>query len=164
MVEFAREEAQELGDASVEPQHLLLGLLRGGDGPAWTALRGAGVHLEAVRQELSATRAKEAETDEHALPRGRPPVSPAARSSFEQSLREAVARSDEHLGVEHVLLALICDRDGAAAQTIGRLGVPLGRLHRQLERVIRNRSTVRDRTEARDSSTVRDRTEARDSH
>jgi ATP-dependent Clp protease ATP-binding subunit ClpA len=148
VVELAREAAQGLGDENVEPEHLLLGLLRSGDGPAWAALRRAGVRFEAVRQELSAARTKQADTDEHALPRGRPAISPAARSSFEQSLREAVARNDDHLGAEHLLLALICDRDGAPAQTIGRLGIPLGRLHRQLERAIGTRADARDRIEA----------------
>jgi len=151
VVELAREEAQGLGDASVEPQHLLLGLLRSGNGPAWAALKAAGVDLATVRRELNAARTKEADTDEHAVPGVRPAVSPATRVSFEQSLREAVARNDDHLGVEHLLLALIGDRDGAAAQVIGSLGVPLGRLHGQLERTMRDGSGAQALTEAPNS-------------
>jgi hypothetical protein len=152
VVRLARVEVEGLGDASVEPQHLLLGLLRSGDGPAWAALRRAGVELDAVRREVRAARPKQPETDEHTVPGARPAVSPAARSTFEQSLREAVAREDDQLGVEHILLALIRDRGGAAAQTIGRLGIPLGRLHRQLERALGDRAGDRGRLEAPDGA------------
>ena len=148
VVEHAREEAAKAGDKAVEPQHLLLGLLRSGGGPAWAALRAAGVDLEAARREVQAGRNREVDTDEHALPRSRLPVSPAARAGFEQSLREAVARGDDHLGVEHVLLALLGDDEGAAARTLGRLGVPLGRLHRLLERASTDDASARSRGSA----------------
>lgn len=141
VVEHAREEAQRSGDTAVEPQHLLLGLIRSGDGAASEALRGAGVDLDRARREVRGRRAKEVETDEHALPRARLPVSQSARASFEQSLREAVARDDGHLGVEHVLLALLSDPDGAAVEALVRLGVPVGRLQRSLGRALDSRGT-----------------------
>lgn len=137
VVEHAREEAAAAGDPIVETQHLLLGVLRSGDGPASTALGRAGVELEAARRETRHVRRRaDFETGDQGLPRRRLPVSPLARESFEQSLREAVGRRDAHLGVEHVLLALLCERDGAASEALGRLGVALGRLHHLLEKAI----------------------------
>lgn len=136
VVEYGREEAVRSGDGAVEPQHLLLGIIRSGDGPAASALRNAGLDLERARREIRGQRVKESDTDEHALPRARLPVSPEARASFEQSLREAVARGDSHLGVEHVLLALLGVPDGGAVQALVRLGVPVGRLHHSLERAL----------------------------
>jgi ATP-dependent Clp protease ATP-binding subunit ClpA len=113
-------------------------VLRSGDGPATAALRRAGVDLEAARRETRRSRRADddSETGDHSLPNRRLPVSEPARKSFEQSLREAVGRDDRHLGVEHVLLALLCEREGAAVQALGRLGVAVGRLHRLLERTI----------------------------
>ncbi len=134
-VEQARAEAQDLGHPAVEPQHLLLGLISH-QSVASGALRRAKVALEAARREVRELYAADAPTDPP-LPRGgRVPVSPEARACFEQSLREAVGRGDGHLGPEHLLLALLGDREGSAMQVLGRLGVPIGRLSSALERAV----------------------------
>lgn len=59
---------------------------------------------------------------------------PLARESA--ALSEAVSRGDGHLGMEHVLLALLRDSESGAVETLGRLGVPPRQLHRMLERAI----------------------------
>jgi len=95
----------------------------------------AGLDLNLVRAEVRSLGAAQEES-ETGMPRGdRVPVSAAARASFEQSLREAVARGDEKLGPEHLLLALLRDRRGGMAEVLGRLGVPAGRLQRSVEQV-----------------------------
>lgn len=94
----------------------------------------AGLDLDSARAEVRSLGAADEES-ETGLPRGdRLPVSAPARAAFEQSLREAVARGDERLGPEHLLLALLRDRDGGAAEVLGSLGVPAGRLQRLVER------------------------------
>ena len=116
-----------------EPQHLLLGLLRQGEAVAGV-LMSAGLDLDSARAEVRSLGAADEES-KTGLPRGdRLPVSAPARAAFEQSLREAVARGDERLGPEHLLLALLRDRDGGAAEVLGSLGVPAGRLQRLVER------------------------------
>ena len=96
-------------------------------------LVGAGLELERVRTEVRSMGAGD-EQSQTGVPRGdRVPVSAAARAAFEQSLREAVARGDEKLGPEHLLLALLRDRRGGALEVLGRLGVPAGRLQRSVE-------------------------------
>jgi hypothetical protein len=132
-VEYAREEARSLKHPAVEPQHLLLGLLRQGEEVAG-ALTSAGVTLEAARAEVRALGAADEESETGLPRRDRVPVSAAARAAFEQSLREAVARGDGRLGPEHLLLALLRDRRGGAAEVLGRVGVPAGRLQRLAER------------------------------
>ncbi len=134
-VEHAREEAQGLGHPAVEPQHLLLGLIRQ-QSAASVALRRVRVALDAARREVRELYAVDAPTDPELPRRGRVPVSPDARACFEQSLREAVGRGDAHLGPEHLLLALLGDREGGAMPVLARLGVPTGRLSSALERAV----------------------------
>jgi len=131
-VEYAREEAQALRHPAVEPYHLLLGLLRQGEAVA-AVLVGAGLDLDSTRAEVRSLGAADEES-ETGLPRGdRVPVSAAARAAFEQALREAVTRGEGKLGPEHLLLAMLRDRHGGAAEVLGRLGVPAGRLQRLVE-------------------------------
>lgn len=132
-VEYAREEARSLKHPAVEPQHLLLGLLRQGEAVAGV-LMSAGLDLDSPRAEVRSLGSADEES-ETGLPHGdRVPVSAPARAAFEQSLREAVARGDRRLEPEHLLLALLRDRDGGAAEVLGSLGVPAGRLQRLVER------------------------------
>jgi len=134
-VRYAREEADALRESALRPEHLLLGLLRDEGGPAAAALQAAGVTLEAARQEVRASREAEArpvvagarEPDE------RLPVAPEARALMEESLREAVRRGDDHLGVEHLLLALLHDEGGRALRLLDALGVEPDELEPLLE-------------------------------
>ncbi len=135
-VEYAREEARKLEHPAVEPVHLLLGLLRSGDGPARNALREAGLDLDATRREIQAVPPAGANDGAESTPGARLPVSPRARGAFEQALREAVSRGDGHLGMEHIMLALLRDSESGAVETLGRLGVPPRQLGRTLERAI----------------------------
>lgn len=134
-VEFARQEARSLKHPAVEPQHLLLGLLRQGVAVA-SVLVGAGLDLDSARAEVRTLGAADEESDSGIPRRDAVPVSAASRAAFEQSLREAVARNDERLGPEHLLLALLRDRDGGAAELVGRVGIPAGRLQQMVERAV----------------------------
>jgi len=131
-VEYARQEARALRHPAVQPYHLLLGLLRQGEAAA-AVLVDAGLNLDLARAEVRSLGAGDEESETGLPRRDRVPVSAAARAAFEQSLREAVARGDEKLGPEHLLLALLRDRRGGTAEVLGRLGVPAGRLQRSVE-------------------------------
>jgi ClpA/ClpB-like protein len=130
-VRCAREEAAALGAGALGPEHLVLGLLRGDDGPVPGALQAAGVALERAREEAAATGGGKgrpaAEPGDGPLP-----VEPAAREAMEQSLREAVARGDGHLGVEHLLLALVRERKGRGARLLVRVGADPAEVERLL--------------------------------
>jgi hypothetical protein len=104
VVGLAREEARALRSEQVEPEHLLLGLLRDDHGTALRALEGAGARLGDLRAALAGGRRRVGGRGA-----SRVSVSPATREALEQSLREAVQLGDSHLGVEHLLLALLRD-------------------------------------------------------
>lgn len=124
VVEYAREEASRVGTHGVRPEHLLLGLLRSPQGKAAGALAAAGVALEPARAQVHALASEEGRLIAGESPGGRrPPVLPEARQVFEQALREAVAQGDAHLGVEHMLLALVSAEGGGAAAVLARLEV-----------------------------------------
>lgn len=128
-VRLAREEAAGLDAAELRPEHLLLGLLRDAESMAGRALAAGGATLTASREVvagLAPAREASGPADE------RLPVSADARAVMEESLREAVRRGDEHLGVEHLLLSLLHDEEGQVARTLTGLGVDLGALEERL--------------------------------
>jgi hypothetical protein len=119
VVELARDEARGLGNPEMGPEHLLLGLLRDDHGTALRALRSAGVDLDEARRAVAGSTGERPRKV-----KGRVRVSPAARAMLEDSLREAVRLGDSHLGVEHLLLALVRDPDAPAGRALVELGVP----------------------------------------
>jgi hypothetical protein len=129
VVQRARAEARAAGRAEVGPEHLLLGLLGDDHGTALRALESAGVELEAARAALPRTPGVPAEG-------GRVPVSEQARAALEQSLREAVRLGDSHLGVEHLLLALLRDPGEPAARLLAQLGVPPERVSQRVHELV----------------------------
>jgi Clp amino terminal domain, pathogenicity island component len=133
MVERARAEASAAGGAEIRPEHLLLGLLGDDHGTALRALQSAGVELTAARAALP-TRA--AVTTGGAYARDRVRVSAEAREALEDSLREAIRLGDSHLGVEHVLLALLRDPDSPSAELLAHLGVPPERVTRRVHELV----------------------------
>jgi hypothetical protein len=141
-VEHAREEAAALNAPGVAPEHLLLGLLRSPDCAAARALEAAGVSLEAARaqvDELATETGRRAPSD--APPGGRRlAVLPEGRGIFEQALREAVARRDAHLGVEHILLALARAERDTAATVFVRLGIEQAAVVRSLGEILWRRA------------------------
>jgi ATP-dependent Clp protease ATP-binding subunit ClpA len=122
----------------VGAEHLLLGVLHASDSREVQLLEGAGVDLERARACLQPTFAEEdraiavtaTDTAAAAAATG---VSPLARASLEQALRETVRRGDHHLGVEHLLLALVGRPDGGAARTLEELGTSSETIRRMLE-------------------------------
>jgi ATP-dependent Clp protease ATP-binding subunit ClpA len=130
-VRLGREEAAALGAERLRPDHLLLGLVRG-EGPAGEALAAAGVTLERARR---AARTLPADPGDDA-PRapGEPlPIASDARAVLEGSLREAVRRGDGHLGVEHLLLALLRDEEGRAVALLTALAVEPAEVERLVD-------------------------------
>jgi hypothetical protein len=124
-VRLAREEARAVGDAELGPRHLLLGLLRGGSGRAAEVLAETGLELEPGREALGPR--------EQDPPAGPVPISAEARSVFEDSLRDAVARGDDHLGAEHLLRVLLRDEAGPGAAFLRGLGVDPAEVVRLLD-------------------------------
>jgi hypothetical protein len=119
-VRLGRQEARAMGSDVVGSEHLLLGILRSGGNHAATVLNEVGVTLDDARAAAQPTLV---DGKAHHEPAGKDGISAYARSVLEQSLREAIARGEGYIAVEHLLLALLSEDVGGAARTLAELGV-----------------------------------------
>jgi ATP-dependent Clp protease ATP-binding subunit ClpA len=115
VVVLAQEEARRLRHNYIGTEHILLGLFGEPDGIAFRALQRFGMSLEGAREEVTAIVA--AGSSE---PSGHIPFTPRAKKVLELSLREALALNHNYIGTEHILLGLIKEGDGVAAQVLSQ--------------------------------------------
>jgi ATP-dependent Clp protease ATP-binding subunit ClpC len=127
VVVLAQEEARMLNHNYIGTEHLLLGLVHEGEGVAARALESLGVSLEAVRQQVEEVIGRGEE-----LPSGHIPFTARAKKVLELSLREAMQLGHNYIGTEHILLGLLREGDGVAAQVLVKLGADLNRVRRQV--------------------------------
>jgi ATP-dependent Clp protease ATP-binding subunit ClpA len=113
VVVLAQEEARRLSHNYIGTEHILLGLLAEPNGLAWRALASLGMSLEATRQEVTAIIGTGAEA-----PAGHIPFTPRAKKTLELALREALSLNHNYIGSEHILLGLIREGEGVAAQIL----------------------------------------------
>ncbi|HEU5157857.1 MAG TPA: Clp protease N-terminal domain-containing protein [Streptosporangiaceae bacterium] len=131
-VDLAKEEAVALGHGYVGTEHLLLGLIREGEGIAAQALTRLDVDADAVRHEIETIVGRGAEPIE-----GTPPFTPRAKRVLHLSEREARRLSHGYIGTEHLLLALVREGEGPAAQILVKLGVDFAGLVDEVMRIMR---------------------------
>jgi ATP-dependent Clp protease ATP-binding subunit ClpC len=123
VVVLAQDEARELDHNYIGTEHLLLGLLREGEGVAARALDELGISRAAVREQVVKLIGRGGHT-----PSGHIPFTPRAKKALELSLREALQLNHNHIGTEHLLLGLLREGDGVAAQVLVELGAGLHRV------------------------------------
>jgi ATP-dependent Clp protease ATP-binding subunit ClpA len=126
VVVLAQEEARLLNHNYLGTEHLLLGLAHEGQGVAAMALESLGISLEAVRAQV-----EEIIGQGQSAPVGHIPFTPRAKKVFELSLREALQLGHNYIGTEHILLGLIREGEGVAAQVLVKLGAGLPRVRQQ---------------------------------
>jgi ATP-dependent Clp protease ATP-binding subunit ClpA len=134
VVVLAQEEARMLNHNYIGTEHILLGLSREGEGLAAEALESLGISLDAVRQQV-----EEIIGQGQQVPSGHIPFTPRAKKVLELSLREALQLGHNYIGTEHILLGLIREGDGVAAQVLVRLGADLNRVRHQVIELIASR-------------------------
>src|SRR5438309_2620111 len=127
VVVLAQEEARLLNHNYIGTEHILLGLISEGEGVAAKALESLGISLEAVRQQV-----EEIIGTGSSSPQGHIPFTPRAKKVLELSLREALQLGHNYIGTEHILLGLIREGEGVAAQVLQKLGADLGRVRQQV--------------------------------
>jgi ATP-dependent Clp protease ATP-binding subunit ClpC len=131
VVVLAQEEARMLNHDYIGTEHILLGLIHEGEGVAAEALNGIGISLEQVRQQV-----------EEIIGTGRRPsteqipFTPRAKKVMELSLREALQLGHNYIGTEHILLGLIREGKGVAAQVLQKLGADLDRVRREVNQLV----------------------------
>ena len=124
---LAQEEARDLNHAFIGTEHILLGLIREGEGVAAKALDALGVTYDVVREKVE--EAIGANTNPSP---GSPPFTPRAKKVLELSLREALQLGHSYIGTEHMLLGLVREGDGVAAQVLSELGADMARVRTQV--------------------------------
>ncbi|MEY8565861.1 ATP-dependent Clp protease ATP-binding subunit [Corynebacterium sp.] len=127
VVVLAQEEARALNHNYIGTEHILLGLIHEGEGVAAKALESMGISLEAVRTEVEDIIG----TGGHP-PSGYIPFTPRAKKVLELALREALQLGHKYIGTEHILLGLIREGEGVAAQVLVKLGADLSRVRQQV--------------------------------
>ena len=127
VVVLAEEEARMLGHNWIGTEHLLLGVLREGDGVAARTLASLGISLQPVRQQV-----EEIIGPVQQVPGEHIPFTPRSKKVLELSLRESLQLGHDRVGTGHLLLGLIREGDGVAAQVLVRLGADLNQVRQQV--------------------------------
>jgi len=131
VVVLAQEEARMLNHNYIGTEHILLGLIHEGEGVAAKALESLGISLEAVRSQV-----EEIIGQGQAAPTGHIPFTPRAKKVLELSLREALQLGHNYIGTEHILLGLIREGEGVAAQVLQKLGADQNRVRQQVTQLL----------------------------
>jgi ATP-dependent Clp protease ATP-binding subunit ClpC len=120
VVILAQDEARDLGHAYIGTEHLLLGLIREGDGVAAQALTSLGVSFDVMQEQIV-----EVIGTGGSQPPGHVPFTPRAKKVLELSLRESQQLGHTYIGTEHILLGIVREGEGVAAQVLQKKGLGL---------------------------------------
>ncbi len=123
VVVLAQEEAKGLNHNYIGTEHILLGLIKEGDGIAAKALAELSISIDNVREQV-----QDMIGQGQQAPTGHIPFTPRAKKVLELSLREALQLGHNYIGTEHILLGLIREGEGVAAQVLVKLGADLTRV------------------------------------
>jgi ATP-dependent Clp protease ATP-binding subunit ClpA len=135
VVVLAQEEARMLNHDYIGTEHILLGLIHEGQGVAAKSLESLGISLEAVRQQVTLIIGQGQQA-----PSGHVPFTPRAKKVIELSMREAKELGHNYVGTEHILLGLIREGSGVAAQVLVKLGADLDGVRQQVVRLLHGRA------------------------
>ncbi len=134
VMQLAREESVRLGNDYVGTEHLLLGLIREGDGVAVAVLKNLSIDLDDLARNIE----KSISSSGGMMTIGQMiPFTPRAKKVLEIAAQEARSMSHKYIGTEHLLLALMKDHESAAANALASIGVEYDRVKEEIERVLR---------------------------
>lgn len=131
VVYLAQQEAARLGHNVVGTEHLLLGLVAEGDGVAAKAMENLDIHLDKIRQEV-----EKIIGSGEMNPFGEIPFTPRAKRVLELAVDEGRQMGHNYVGTEHILLGLIREGEGVAAQVLKNLGADLDKVRREVLNLI----------------------------
>jgi Clp amino terminal domain, pathogenicity island component len=137
----AQDEARALRHNYIGTEHILLGLVKEGDGVAGRALNALGISLEAVRQQVL-----EIIGEGRQAPAGHIPFTPRSKKVLDLALREAMHLDHLYIGTEHILLGLVREGDGVAFQVLTRLGADHARVREQVLGLLADHAQSRNET------------------
>ena len=137
VMQYAREESARLGHNYIGTEHLLLGIIKEGKGKAVTVLTNLGLNLETVKQSVEDYVATSGGT----MTIGEVPFTPRAKQILEVAANEAKEMKTQFVDVEHLLLALLKDKEGVAAQILAAFGVDYKTAHEETLAVLEGKTT-----------------------
>jgi ATP-dependent Clp protease ATP-binding subunit ClpC len=140
-VVLAQEEARKLDHGYIGTEHLLLGLIHEGEGVAARALESLGISLKTVREQVVARVGRGQQP-----PSGHIPFTKRAKQVLELSLRESRELGHGYIGTEHILLAIVREGNGVAAQVLTGLGASLDRVRQQVIELLRGHASEGQRS------------------
>src|ERR671933_629758 len=143
VVVLAQEEARLLNHNYIGTEHILLGLIHEGEGVAAKALESLGISLEGVREQVKKIIGQGQQVQSRHIP-----FTPRAKKVLELSLREALQLGHNYIGTEHILLGLIREGEGVAAQVLVKLGADLNRVRQQVIQLLSGYQTGQEKTAA----------------
>lgn len=131
---LANEEAQRLRHEYIGTEHILLGLVGEGAGVAANVLKSLGVDQETVHLEVE----KLISVGQHDVPQQQLPLTPRAKKALEYAMGEAINLRNEYVGTEHLLLGLLREEEGVAAQVLMNCGLRLEQVRNQVLNLLGN--------------------------
>jgi ATP-dependent Clp protease ATP-binding subunit ClpC len=133
VVVLSQEEARILDHDYIGTEHLLLGLIREGHGLAAKAMESLGITPDSVRQQVEETVGRGQQA-----PAGHIPFTPQAKNVLRLALSESMALDHHYIGTEHILLGLMREGDGVAAQVLAQLGADRDQVRQQVIQLLRD--------------------------
>src|SRR5580700_10707253 len=121
VMQLANQEAQRFNHEYVGTEHVLLGLIKEGSGVAANVLRNLEVDLRKIRNEVE----KIVQAGPEMVTMGKLPQTPRAKKAIEYAIEEARNLNHNYVGTEHLLLGLLREQEGVAAQVLMNLGLKL---------------------------------------
>ena len=146
---LAQEEAGELRSEFVGTEHLLLGLLSEDEGVAGQVLRKMNVSLNETRKKIRA------QSDQSPPSEGEPKLTPQAKRILELAADEAREMRHNYIGTEHLLLALLRERDGLAARTLRDFGLNIEQTRSAIMEYLGTAASTREADEESENRALR---------
>ena len=128
VMQLANQEAQRFNHEYIGTEHVLLGLVEEGSGVAANVLKNLDVDLRKIRLEVE----KLVQSGPEMVTMGKLPQTPRAKKVIEYSMEEARNLNHNYVGTEHILLGLLREQEGVAAQVLVKLGADLSRVRQQV--------------------------------
>jgi ATP-dependent Clp protease ATP-binding subunit ClpC len=139
VMQIAREEAARLQHDYIATEHLLLAFIRDGEGTAAAMLRNLGIDLEELRQSIEEATVSQSS----ALTIGQVPFTPRAKQALEIAAHEANSMKSKYVGTEHLLLALVRDKQGIASQILATYDVNYEKIKEEIQNIQSDRSVTK---------------------
>jgi ATP-dependent Clp protease ATP-binding subunit ClpC len=150
VVVLAQQEARLLKHNYIGTEHILLGLVRESDGLAAKALGALGIGLETVREQVEEIIGRGQKS-----PSGHIPFTPRGKKVLELSLREALQFGHNYIGTEHILLGIVREGEGVAAQVLVKLGGDLKTVRQQVIQLLKENPTTEEMPQAAQARAAR---------